>query len=70
MTKLDALLDTRGITQDLGAHVTAAVFNRAGNLAGFALGDGTLRLTDAKTWSSVPAHDGGCHRRWFFNRRR
>jgi WD40 repeat protein len=58
MTKLDALLNARGATQDFGAHVTAAVFNRAGTQAAFALGDGTLRLSDAKSWTSIPAHHG------------
>jgi hypothetical protein len=58
MTDFDALLNTRGTTQQFDAYVTAATFNRAGTHAAFALGDGTLRLTDTQSWSSAPAHDG------------
>ena len=58
MTDYDALLNSRGVTETFGAYVTAAVFNRAGSHAAFALGDGTVRVTDTKTWSSIPAHEG------------
>jgi WD40 repeat protein len=55
------LLDTRGTSQELGAFVVAAAFDRAGAVAAFALGDGTLRLVDPgdpTDWRSVAAHDG------------
>jgi WD40 repeat protein len=58
MSNLDALLEARGISQDLGAHVSAAVFNRAGSHAAFGLGDGTIRVFDHKTWTTAAAHDG------------
>jgi len=58
MTDFDALLNSRGITQQFDAYVTAAAFNRAGTHAAFALGDGTLRLNSAGTWLTTPAHDG------------
>jgi WD40 repeat protein len=58
MTDFDALLNARGVTQNFDAYVTAAAFNRSGSHAAFALGDGTVRLTDTHSWSSVPAHDG------------
>jgi WD40 repeat protein len=54
----DHLLDTRGVKAELGAFVVAAAFDRAGKMAAFALGDGTVRLLAGDTWSSVPAHDG------------
>ncbi|MEJ0018863.1 MAG: WD40 repeat domain-containing protein [Acetobacteraceae bacterium] len=55
------LLDSRGTRRDLDAFVVAAGFNRAGTMAAFALGDGTLRLVpvaDAETWAVSEAHDG------------
>jgi hypothetical protein len=58
MNDFDALLNSRGITAQFDAYVTAAVFNRAGSHAAFALGDGTLRLVSGGTWVSAPAHDG------------
>jgi WD40 repeat protein len=54
----DHLLDTRGVKADLGAFVVAAVFDRAGKTAAFALGDGTVRLLAGETWQTVAAHDG------------
>jgi WD40 repeat protein len=51
------LLTTRGTHRDLGAFVVAARFTRAG-LAGFALGDGTVRLASGADWLSVTVHDG------------
>jgi WD40 repeat protein len=59
MTDFDALLNSRGITENFGAYVTAATFNRAGTHAAFALGDGTVRIYGQNTWLSAPAHDGG-----------
>jgi WD40 repeat protein len=58
MPDLDQLLNARGVTQNFDAHVIAACFNRAGTHAAFALGDGTIRLTDTKTWTSIAAHTG------------
>jgi WD40 repeat protein len=58
MTDLDALLKSRGVSQHLGAHVTACAFNRAGGTAGFALGDGKVHFGAAETWSSIQAHAG------------
>ena len=56
MSEADFVLQTRGISQDLGAFVVAARFTRDGTLA-FALGDGTLRLP-GHGWHTVEAHDG------------
>jgi WD40 repeat protein len=58
MSKLDALLEARGKSAELGAHITAATFNRAGSHAAFGLGDGTIRMFDHTTWATIPAHDG------------
>jgi WD40 repeat protein len=58
MPDLDELLNARGVTAELGAHVTAAAFTRAGHHAGFALGDGTLRVASDETWTTIPAHKG------------
>jgi WD40 repeat protein len=58
MNDLDALLKARGISGNLTAYVTSCGFNRAGSVAAFALGDGTVRLTGAGDWISVPAHEG------------
>ncbi len=55
------LLSSRGVSQDLGAFVVAARFSRDGRTAGFALGDGTVRLAqmpDLNAWSSATVHDG------------
>jgi WD40 repeat protein len=55
------LLETRGTSQDLGAFVVAAQFDCTGSIAGFALGDGTLRLvdpTEPTAWRSIAVHDG------------
>lgn len=57
----DFLLDTRGNTQEVGAFVVSAAFDRAGATAAFALGDGTLRLVsraEPSAWRTVEAHDG------------
>ncbi|MBU8536895.1 WD40 repeat domain-containing protein [Falsiroseomonas tokyonensis] len=53
VTEADFLLAQRGATQELGAWVVAAIFDRAGVL-GFALADGTVQIGD----KAVTAHDG------------
>ncbi len=57
-TDPDALLQARGIISSFAAQITACVFNRPGTHAAFALGDGTIRITDQTTWQTVPAHHG------------
>jgi len=56
------LVETRGVMRGLGAFVVAAAFDRSGDLAAFALGDGTLRLVEpaaaSGAWRSAEAHDG------------
>ncbi len=55
------LLDSRGASRELGAFVVGAAFDHAGATAGFALGDGTLRLASpdpAADWPTVGAHHG------------
>jgi hypothetical protein len=56
----DQILDTRGVTRELGAFVVAAAFDRTGFAAAFALGDGSVRIAPAGEgeWASVAAHDG------------
>ncbi len=54
----DDLLNARGVTASFDAQVTAAAFARAGSQAAFALGDGTLRVTDTTTWQTIEAHAG------------
>ncbi len=56
MQDLDQLLNARGSTAELGAQVTAACFGTSGAQAAFALGDGTIRLS--QSWASIPAHSG------------
>ncbi|MDE8349791.1 MAG: WD40 repeat domain-containing protein [Acidocella sp.] len=58
MSDFDALLKARGVTENLGANITAGVFNRAGRHAAFALGDGNLCLSDGHGWSRMKAHVG------------
>jgi WD40 repeat protein len=58
MTDFDALLNSRGVTQQCDAYVTAAVFNRPATHAAFALGDGSIRMTDSESWVAAPVHDG------------
>jgi WD40 repeat protein len=58
-----ALLETRGTARDLGAFVVCAVFDRQGEHAAFALGDGSLRvarLAAPADWAEHAVHDGGC----------
>ena len=60
-TERQFLIDSRGTSRELGAFVVGAAFDRTGAVAGFALGDGTLRLTprnSAAEWPVVEAHDG------------
>ena len=57
-TEADFLLESRGRAADLGAWVIGLAFSRDSALAGFALGDGTLRLSEG--WTSAAAHDGAC----------
>ncbi|MDP9096312.1 MAG: WD40 repeat domain-containing protein [Pseudomonadota bacterium] len=53
----DALLRERGATQETGEFVVGAGFS--GHTAGFALGDGTVRLISAGgEWRTVEVHDG------------
>jgi WD40 repeat protein len=55
------LLETRGVHRDLDAFVVAARFDRAGGMAAFALGDGSLHLVsvvDRENWQKVEVHDG------------
>ena len=40
----DRMLQTRGVSRDLGAYVVAAAFARGGATCAFALGDGTLHI--------------------------
>jgi WD40 repeat protein len=58
MNELDALLKSRGVTRQLGAHVTACIFDRAGGKAAFGLGDGAVHFSDSQNWSHIQAHDG------------
>jgi WD40 repeat protein len=51
------VLEERGQTQDLGAYVVDAVFDRGG-AAAFGLGDGTVRIAHGPDWPVVEAHDG------------
>ena len=57
---IDHVLESRGRSLRLDAFVVDCAFDRAGRVAGFALGDGTLRLTplSGTAWPAVPAHDG------------
>jgi len=58
----DALLQTRGTSQSLGAWVMAVAFCRTGKTLAFALGDGSLRIAEVATpeaeWRNVPVHQG------------
>ena len=49
-------LTERTVGQELGEFVVAVSF--AGTTAGFALGDGTVRLTDGGAWRTIEVHDG------------
>ena len=56
------LLDSRGVTRDLGAFVVEAAFGRDGRSLHFALGDGTvhglLAAEPMGDWARVEAHRG------------
>ncbi len=55
------LLQSRGVSRELDAFIVAARFSRDGLRAGFALGDGTMRIvnTDVLTdWPCFTVHDG------------
>jgi WD40 repeat protein len=55
------LLDTRGVSRGLDAFVVATRFSRDGRRAGFALGDGTVRIVPMGApddWITVTVHDG------------
>jgi len=55
------LLESRGVSRDLGAFVVAARFSRDGSAIAFALGDGTVRrvrTADPADWQELPVHDG------------
>jgi WD40 repeat protein len=52
---------TRGTTNDVGAFVVAARFSRDGRYAGFALGDGSVRVAavgGGRNWKQATVHDG------------
>jgi WD40 repeat protein len=55
-----SLLSARGVTHELGAHVIAACFDRAGRGVAFGLGDGSVVLlaAGASEPRRVDAHDG------------
>jgi WD40 repeat protein len=60
-TRAAFLLQTRGTSRDLDAFVVAARFSRDNRTAGFALGDGTVRLAPVRSsgdWTSATVHDG------------
>ncbi len=55
------LMAQRGQTRDLGAHIVAACFDRAGRHAGFGTGDGSVHLASTDSgadWTRIEAHDG------------
>lgn len=59
--RAEFLVTSRGMSRELDAFVVAIRFSRDGRLAGFALGDGTIRLAAVGSpdeWRSVSAHDG------------
>jgi len=56
-----SLLESRGISYELGAFVVGAAFDRAGTQAAFGLGDGSIRIADLKAprgLQNYVAHDG------------
>ena len=55
-----ALLDERGRTRVVAGQVTGCAFDRAGRLAGFATGEGSVHVTarTADAWTDIAAHDG------------
>ena len=60
-SRSEFLVTSRGTSRELDAFVVAVRFSRDGRHAGFALGDGTVRLAtvgSAAEWISASAHDG------------
>ena len=51
----DHILQTRGVSQELGAYVVAAAFARGGASCTFALGDGSVHIAPRAggVWRSV-----------------
>ena len=60
VSKVDQVLETRGRSIRAEAFVVACAFDRAGRTAAFALGDGSVRLTQVAgdAWPAAAAHDG------------
>ena len=56
MSGAEAVLQERGTSEAFGAFVVGAGF--AGGVAGFGLGDGTVRLLGPGGWSAVEVHRG------------
>ncbi len=58
----ETLLQTRGVHRMLDAYVVGAAFERGGEFATFALGDGSLHFASLaepkEDWSSFVVHDG------------
>lgn len=54
------LLAARGVARDFEAVAVAAAFDRAGEEAAFALGDGSVRILRGGDWVAAEAHDGAC----------
>ena len=57
----DHILQTRGVSRELGAYVVGTAFARGGRTCAFATGEGTLHVAPrlgGGAWRSVPAHDG------------
>ncbi|HBK08423.1 MAG TPA: hypothetical protein DDZ81_21660 [Acetobacteraceae bacterium] len=60
-SRTEFLVTSRGTSRELDAFVVAVRFSRDGRRAGFALGDGTVRLATVgvtSEWISAAAHDG------------
>jgi WD40 repeat protein len=60
-TRPTFLLQSRGTSRELEAFVVAARFSRDNRTAGFALGDGTVRILPIRPpgdWTTAPVHDG------------
>ena len=60
-SRTEFLVTSRGISRELDAFVVAVRFSRDGRHAGFALGDGTVRLAAIGSdgeWTTAAAHDG------------
>jgi hypothetical protein len=60
----DFLLESRGVSRDLGAWVVGIAWERGGGGAcGFGLGDGTVRVArpaaTGEEWANAAAHEGG-----------